>query len=41
VVEGFGLTIESVGVKDIILPSEMKTILAQESEIKKMGDYII
>lgn len=34
-VEGFGLTIESVGVKDIILPGEMKTILAKVVEAEK------
>ncbi|MFO1429175.1 MAG: slipin family protein [Candidatus Competibacteraceae bacterium] len=35
VVEGFGLTIESVGVKDIILPGDMKTILAKVVEAEK------
>lgn len=32
---GFGLVLESVGVKDIILPGEMKTILAQVVEAEK------
>ena len=34
-VEGFGLEVESVGVKDIILPGEMKTILAKVVEAEK------
>lgn len=34
-VEGFGLTVESVGVKDIILPGDMKTILARVVEAEK------
>ena len=34
-VEGFGLEVESVGVKDIILPGGMKTILAKVVEAEK------
>ena len=34
-VEGFGLEVDSVGVKDIILPGEMKTILAKVVEAEK------
>ncbi len=34
-VEGFGLQVESVGVKDIILPGEMKTLLAKVVEAEK------
>jgi regulator of protease activity HflC (stomatin/prohibitin superfamily) len=34
-VEGFGLEVESVGVKDIILPGEMKTLLAKVVEAEK------
>ena len=34
-VAGYGLEIESVGVKDIILPGEMKTILAKVVEAEK------
>jgi regulator of protease activity HflC (stomatin/prohibitin superfamily) len=34
-VEGFGLEVESVGVKDIILPGEMKTILAKVIKAEK------
>jgi len=34
-VEGFGLAVQSVGVKDIILPGEMKTILARVVEAEK------
>jgi regulator of protease activity HflC (stomatin/prohibitin superfamily) len=34
-VVGFGLEVESVGVKDIILPGEMKTILAKVLEAEK------
>jgi regulator of protease activity HflC (stomatin/prohibitin superfamily) len=34
-VVGFGLAVESVGVKDIILPGEMKTILAKVVEAEK------
>jgi regulator of protease activity HflC (stomatin/prohibitin superfamily) len=34
-VEGFGLEVESVGVKDIILPGEMKAILAKVVEAEK------
>ena len=34
-VAGFGLEVESVGVKDIILPGEMKTILAKVVEAEK------
>jgi regulator of protease activity HflC (stomatin/prohibitin superfamily) len=33
--QGFGLEVESVGVKDIILPGEMKTILAKVVEAEK------
>ncbi|MDD3610380.1 MAG: slipin family protein [Halothiobacillaceae bacterium] len=33
--EGFGIEIESLGVKDIILPGEMKTLLAQVVEAEK------
>jgi regulator of protease activity HflC (stomatin/prohibitin superfamily) len=32
---GFGLALESVGVKDIILPGDMKTILAQVVQAEK------
>ncbi len=32
---GFGLELESVGVKDIVLPGDMKTILAQVVEAEK------
>ena len=34
-VQGFGLQVESVGVKDIILPGEMKVILAKVVEAEK------
>jgi regulator of protease activity HflC (stomatin/prohibitin superfamily) len=34
-VDGFGLEVESVGVKDIILPGEMKVILAKVVEAEK------
>jgi regulator of protease activity HflC (stomatin/prohibitin superfamily) len=34
-VRGFGLEVDSVGVKDIILPGEMKTILAKVVEAEK------
>jgi regulator of protease activity HflC (stomatin/prohibitin superfamily) len=34
-VEGFGLEVDSVGVKDIILPGEMKAILAKVVEAEK------
>lgn len=34
-VEGFGLEVDSVGVKDIILPGEMKVILAKVVEAEK------
>lgn len=34
-VDGFGLEVESVGVKDIILPGEMKTLLAKVVEAEK------
>jgi regulator of protease activity HflC (stomatin/prohibitin superfamily) len=34
-VEGFGLALDSVGVKDLILPGEMKTILAKVVEAEK------
>ena len=33
--QGTGIALESVGVKDIILPGEMKTILAQVVEAEK------
>lgn len=33
--EGFGIEVGSIGVKDIILPGEMKTILAQVVEAEK------
>jgi regulator of protease activity HflC (stomatin/prohibitin superfamily) len=36
-VVGFGLEVESVGVKDIILPGEMKTILAKVVEAEKVA----
>ena len=32
---GFGLALDSVGVKDIVLPGEMKAILAQVVEAEK------
>jgi regulator of protease activity HflC (stomatin/prohibitin superfamily) len=35
VVDGFGLTVESVGVKDIILPGDMKAILTKVVEAEK------
>jgi regulator of protease activity HflC (stomatin/prohibitin superfamily) len=35
--EGFGIQLESVGVKDIILPGEMKTILAKVVEAEKQA----
>jgi regulator of protease activity HflC (stomatin/prohibitin superfamily) len=34
-VEGFGLMVESVGVKDIILPGDMKAILTKVVEAEK------
>jgi regulator of protease activity HflC (stomatin/prohibitin superfamily) len=34
-VEGYGVEVDSVGVKDIILPGEMKTILAKVVEAEK------
>ncbi len=34
---GFGLSVESVGVKDIILPGEMKTILAKVVETEQVA----
>ena len=34
-IEGFGLEVESVGVKDIILPGDMKAILAKVVEAEK------
>jgi regulator of protease activity HflC (stomatin/prohibitin superfamily) len=37
VVPGFGLAVDSVGVKDIILPGEMKTILARVVEAEKLA----
>jgi regulator of protease activity HflC (stomatin/prohibitin superfamily) len=36
-IEGFGLEVDSVGVKDIILPGEMKTILARVVEAEKVA----
>jgi regulator of protease activity HflC (stomatin/prohibitin superfamily) len=36
-VQGFGLEVDSVGVKDIILPGEMKTILAKVVEAEKVA----
>ncbi|APV52242.1 hypothetical protein BWI17_02155 [Betaproteobacteria bacterium GR16-43] len=36
-IEGFGLEVDSVGVKDIILPGEMKTILAKVVEAEKVA----
>jgi len=36
-VEGFGLEVDSVGVKDIILPGDMKTILARVVEADKIA----
>jgi regulator of protease activity HflC (stomatin/prohibitin superfamily) len=36
-VQGFGLEVDSVGVKDIILPGEMKVILAKVVEAEKGG----
>src|SRR5262245_37677106 len=36
-VQGFGLEVDSVGVKDIILPGEMKTILAKVVEAEKIA----
>ena len=36
-VEGFGLEVDSVGVKDIILPGEMKVILAKVVEAEKVA----
>ena len=35
--EGFGLVVDSVGVKDIILPGEMKTILSKVVEAEKVA----
>ena len=37
-VEGYGLAVQSVGVKDIILPGEMKTILARVVEAQKCAE---
>lgn len=37
-VVGFGLEVESVGVKDIILPGEMKVILAKVVEAQKVAE---
>ena len=34
-VDGFGLSVESVGVKDIILPGDMKAILTRVVEAEK------
>ena len=36
--EGFGIEVGSVGVKDIVLPGEMKTILAQVVEAEKSAE---
>ncbi|UCH46440.1 MAG: slipin family protein [Betaproteobacteria bacterium] len=36
-VEGFGLEVDTVGVKDIILPGDMKTILAKVVEAEKLA----
>lgn len=36
--EGFGIEVGSVGVKDILLPGEMKTILAQVVEAEKSAE---
>jgi regulator of protease activity HflC (stomatin/prohibitin superfamily) len=36
--QGHGLALESVGVKDIVLPGEMKTILAQVVEAQKAAE---
>lgn len=36
--EGFGLALDGVGVKDIVLPGEMKTILAQVVEAGKAAE---
>jgi regulator of protease activity HflC (stomatin/prohibitin superfamily) len=36
-VQGFGLEVDSVGVKDIILPGEMKVILAKVVEAEKVA----
>ena len=36
--EGYGLALEGVGVKDIVLPGEMKTILAQVVEAGKAAE---
>jgi regulator of protease activity HflC (stomatin/prohibitin superfamily) len=36
-VEGFGLEVDSVGVKDIILPGEMKTLLTRVVEAEKVA----
>jgi regulator of protease activity HflC (stomatin/prohibitin superfamily) len=36
-VEGFGIEVDSVGVKDIILPGDMKTILAKVVEADKVA----
>ena len=36
-VEGYGLEVESVGVKDIILPGDMKAILAKVVEAEKVA----
>lgn len=35
---GFGIEIDGVGVKDIVLPGEMKTILAQVVEAEKSAE---
>jgi regulator of protease activity HflC (stomatin/prohibitin superfamily) len=35
---GFGIAIDGVGVKDIVLPGEMKTILAQVVEAEKSAE---
>lgn len=36
--EGFGLEVSSIGVKDIVLPGEMKTILAKVVEAEKSAE---
>ena len=37
-VEGLGLSLEAVGVKDIILPGDMKAILNQVEEAQKVSE---
>ena len=36
--DGYGVALDSVGVKDIVLPGEMKTILAQVVEAGKSAE---